>query len=272
MMTLIKDEKTGVVYRKWSAPSPKAVLLLVHGISTHSGRWQFLAEYFLTNNISSYAIEMKGFCLPKGLKAPQESLDSFFNDICHLCDLIKKECPGCKIFVIGESAGGIVSFLSATLKPDYFDGLVCISPAFASKIDLNLADYLKIFTSSISDPGRQFTLPIAPDMCTRDSDYLKIVDSEREQYQCTTARLLVGLIFAQIRCRMLRSKIKIPVLFLIAGDDNIVDPMVSVKMFKSLRIRDKKLIEYPGMRHSLSIELGRELIFHDIFKWLQERI
>jgi alpha-beta hydrolase superfamily lysophospholipase len=32
-----------MMVRRWKAPSPKAVLLLVHGLGAHSARWDFLA-------------------------------------------------------------------------------------------------------------------------------------------------------------------------------------------------------------------------------------
>jgi len=273
MTSLRKDEKTGILYRKWDASSPKAVLLLVHGINAHSGRWQFLADFFLKNNVSSYAIELEGFGRPKDAKLRRaESLGIYYNDIRRLRAIITEECPGSKIFIVGESAGAIISFLTAIREPRFFEGIVSISPAFTSKLDLALSDYIKIFLSVLYNPGKQFIMPITSAMCTRDPDYQKIIDSELEEHKRITSRLLVGLAIAQIRCRSLKNKIRIPVLFLIAGRDSLVDPGASAAIFNSLKAADKKMIQYPGMRHSLSVELGRESVFQDILKWLRERI
>ena len=43
-------------YRKWLAPEPKAVFLLVHGLCAHRVRWEAMADFLLKINISSYAI------------------------------------------------------------------------------------------------------------------------------------------------------------------------------------------------------------------------
>ncbi len=271
MTSLREDEKTGILYRKWEAPSSKTVLLLVHGINAHSGRWQFLADFFLKNNVSSYAIELEGFGQPKDAELRRaESLGLYYNDIRRLRTIITEECPGSKIFIVGESAGAIISFLTVIEEPRFFEGLVCISPAFTSKLNLALSDYIKIFLSTLYNPGKQFIMPITSAMCTRDVDYQKIIDSELEEHERITSRLLIDLAIAQIRCRILKNKIRVPVLFLVAGRDVIVNSAASVAIFNSLKVADKKIIQYPDMHHSLSVEMGRESVFQDIFKWLRE--
>ena len=66
----------------------------------------------------------------------------------------------------------------------------------------------------------------------------------------------------------LGDKINIPLLVLTAGEDRVVDSLAAREIFNSLRIKDKKLINYPAMRHALSIELGREKVFGDILSWI----
>jgi alpha-beta hydrolase superfamily lysophospholipase len=67
-------------------------------------------------------------------------------------------------------------------------------------------------------------------------------------------------------------RIDSPALFLIAGHDLLVYPEASVKVFGRLKCKDKTLIDYPGMYHALSIELGKEKVFQDIWSWIDKRI
>ena len=78
---MITDQKTGIMYRLWEHPDPEAVLLLVHGLGAHSGRWDPLSEYFLKNNISSYALELKGFGSTEGPRGHIDTFATYFNDI-----------------------------------------------------------------------------------------------------------------------------------------------------------------------------------------------
>jgi alpha-beta hydrolase superfamily lysophospholipase len=63
-----------------------------------------------------------------------------------------------------------------------------------------------------------------------------------------------------------------PALFLVAGGDRIVDSAASEKVFRGLASRDKTLIDFPGMYHSLSIEMGKEQVFEEILRWAGKRL
>jgi len=129
----MKNEKQDIMYRKWGLHSPKAVFLLVHGLGGYSGRWQFLADFFLQHDISSYAIELRGFGPTKGPRGHVASFDQYFEDISCLKNIISKENPDKKIFIIGESLGGLISFLAVAKAKKLFNGLILLSPAFKTK-------------------------------------------------------------------------------------------------------------------------------------------
>ena len=51
-----------------------------------------------------------------------------------------------------------------------------------------------------------------------------------------------------------------------------VGPAAALATIKKMKDKDKEMIEYPGMYHSLSIDLGREKVFEDILDWILRRI
>lgn|GEM_PF-186157 len=263
----MKNHK-GVIYREWKVCAPRAAILLVHGLGAHSGRWSFLAEFFLRNNISSYAIELKGFGETKDLKGHIDSLDTYFNDIRIFRNLIAQENPGKKIFILGESMGGLIAFLMAGRKERLFDGLICISPAFKSRIKFSLMEYIKIMLSFIYNPRKQFRMNFDSFMCTRDNEYLKILNSDSREHRLATSKLLLNLVFAQMKAAGLKDKISSPVLFLLPGYDKLVDSENSERIFDNLNLKDKTIIVYPEMYHALSIDAGREKVFSDMLKWI----
>jgi alpha-beta hydrolase superfamily lysophospholipase len=71
---------------------------------------------------------------------------------------------------------------------------------------------------------------------------------------------------------MLKHRVRTDTLFLLAGADTFVSSEASKKIFKGIRFEHKHIIEYPQMRHSLTMELGREKVFEDILKWIERRI
>ncbi|MFC1509866.1 alpha/beta hydrolase, partial [Candidatus Omnitrophota bacterium] len=84
--------------------------------------------------------------------------------------------------------------------------------------------------------------------------------------------LLLNLVRAQIKAKKLKDKIKIPLLFLLAGEDKLVDPRPVKRLFESLKLEDKTIFIYPEMYHALSIDIGREKVFRDMLKWAEERL
>lgn len=271
-MPLIKiDKKTGIVYRQWQVSSPEVVLLMVHGLGAHSARWGGLSDFFLRQNISSYAIELKGFGETQGLRGHIDSFNIYYADIRRLLTIIQEENPGKKVFLIGESMGALIAFILTALEPDLFNGLVCISPAFFNRMKFSFLKYAAIFLSLLYNPKKQFNMPFDSAMCTSDAGYQKLMDADPREHRLATSRLLINIALSQMRSSMLKDRIKCSVLFLLAGRDMLVDTDVSKKFFNGLKTKDKTMLEYPDKLHALSIESGREKIFEDIFAWVSKR-
>ncbi|MFH1836617.1 MAG: alpha/beta hydrolase, partial [Candidatus Omnitrophota bacterium] len=173
---------------------------------------------------------------------------------------------------LGESLGALISFMLAGKEPNMFNGLICISPAFVNRMKIKLIDYIKIFSSAIYDPKKQFHMPFSSAMCTQDEVYQEVMNHDHREHRLATSGLLMKIAAVQIKSGMIKKKIKIPVLFLLAGKDKLVDPGASRKVFNALKVKDKKIIDYPEMYHALSIELSKDKVFGDIFEWLIERI
>lgn len=266
-----EDARSKIIFKKWDDAHPKAVFLLVHGLGAHSGRWDFLGEYFLKQGYSSYSVELKGFGKTNDLKGHIGSFKTYYKDILSLYKIIKCEHPGKKVYILGESMGALIAYMTVLKYGELFDGLICISPAFASRIKFPLPQMIAMVLSLVHSQKKQFTVPFTAEMCTRDAEYRKIMDANPDEHRFVTPRLLFEVILAQLAGSMNADKLRVPVLFLLAGDDKdlLVDPITAKRVFKKLKIGDKKLIQYPEMLHALSIELGREKVFEDILEWVR---
>jgi len=266
-----EDAKTGIIYRKWAAASPKAALLLVHGLGTYGDSWKFAGDFFLKRNISSYAVDLRGFGKTRGLRGHVDSFDIYYDDIKALREIIVRENGPVKIFLTGQSMGGVIVFAASALNPHLFDGTICLAPAFTAKLPFSAVEYADIFASFFYNGKKNFNLPFSAEMCTRDTEHQRAMNSDDLEIRFATSRLLVSIFLAGLRGRFLKNKIDGPVLFLLAGEDALVSSRACRKVFKGLRTKDKTLIEYPGMHHALNVELDRDKVFADIFKWVRDR-
>ncbi len=262
-------ENGDLLYYKWAVDDPDCVLLLVHGMGAHSGRWQFLADWFLKKNISSYSIELKGFGETACLKGHIDSLDIYYADISRLSQIIRSENPGKKIVLSGESMGGLICFEFFLKYGGDADALICFSPAFANNMKL---DFPGVILPLLYNPKKQNAMPFTSDMCTSDKEYQKVMDADPREHRFATSSLLLQILFAQMRSTLFANKIEKPVLFMLAGDDKdlLVNPKAAKAVFKRMKGDNKKLIQYPDMLHALSIEKGREKVFQDMYSWITE--
>jgi len=272
MYQIQTDEKLGIMYRSWETEDPEAVFLLVHGLGAHSGRWSAMAEHFFDLNYSVYAIELKGFGETEGQKGHVDSLNTYYKDIQSLHALAREENPEKKIFIISESMGSLFSLITCAKNPDMGDGLVCISPAFSSKLKFSPFVMSNMLLCALINSRKSFSLPFDSRMCTRDKEMQEIMDADSDESRSATAPFMWKLLLAQKSAQKWARKIKCPVLFLSAGEDHFIYPEVSRKVFNIIPSSDKAFNQYPGMYHALSVEQGREEIFEDIRQWIQERL
>jgi alpha-beta hydrolase superfamily lysophospholipase len=268
---------TDILYRKWEvrpqgAPA-KGVFLLVHGLGAQSARWTFLAEYLADAGWMSYAVELRGYGLtPERPRGHVDSLGVWERDILTLRDKIAAENPGRKIFVLGESIGALIAFNAACRFPTAFDGLVLISPDFKNGLKFPVTAYLTLAAFILFRPRKTIPIPFTSAMCTRDAAYRAVMDADPGELRIGSLACLMSIMREQGQAKKLTARLGIPVLFLIAGIDYLIDERASRKLFARLPVADKTILEYPEMLHALSIDLGREKVFGDILDWAGPRV
>ena len=147
-----------------------------------------------------------------------------------------------------------------------------MSPAFANKRLPSLAQWAGILTALVFNPAVEFKLPFTSSDCTRDRDYIKTLDSDPREYRKIPAKLILEIMLSQARAGMMKKRMPVPVLFLIAGSDRIVDSRRAISVLNGLDAEDKALAEFPEMYHSLSVDTGREVVFEEMMMWIRGRI
>jgi alpha-beta hydrolase superfamily lysophospholipase len=265
-------EKRNILYRNWGCSSPRAAIILIHGLGGHSNNWDFMANFLAGHGISSYAIELKGFGNTEGVRGHIDSLNTYIKDVRRLYSIVKREHRRLPVFIAGESMGGLIAFLLTIKKPRLFSGMVCMSPGFASRLKFSLLEYLKMVSARFYNSKKQFVMPFTAEMCTRDPECKKIIEDDKLEHRFATPRLLHSILLAQLSSKLFKHKVRTDTLFLLPGNDTFVNSDVSKDIFRGIKFEHKEIIEYPEMRHSLNMELGRENVFRDLLKWLEKRL
>lgn len=266
-----------VLYRKWEPPPQggpaRGVFLLVHGLGAQSARWNLLADHLAGAGFTSYGIELRGFGLtPERPLGHVRSLRVWERDILTLKETIASENPGARLFLLGESVGGLLAFNASCRFPAAFDGLVLVAPYFKNALRFPLSSYLTLAAWAPFRPSKTISLAYTSAMITRDADFRAALDADPGELRVSSLACLISILREQGRAKKLAARLLVPPLFLIPGEDQLADSRACRRLFARLPLADKTILEYPEMLHALSIDLGRETVFRDIRDWADRRL
>jgi acylglycerol lipase len=108
----------------------KAVVVLVHGIGEHSGRYQHVAEFLNKYNIAVLSFDLLGHGLSEGKRGDAKSFLNICTDFQHAIFDAKRKYPKTPVFLYGHSLGGeLVIFHTIVNKPEVA-GIIGTGAAF----------------------------------------------------------------------------------------------------------------------------------------------
>ena len=115
--------------RYWRAPKPGAVVVIVHGIAEHSGRYEHVARQLNAANLSVVGYDQRGHGRSGGRRGHVDSMDQLHDDLED--QLAGAARLGLPTFVLGHSMGGLVTTSYALTDRPQPQGLVLSAPALA---------------------------------------------------------------------------------------------------------------------------------------------
>ena len=96
--------------RSWQPEGQKrGVVVIVPGFNSHSGQYIWAGEQFAANGLAAYAIDLRGRGRSEGERYYVEKIEDYTDDVATLVRTAKSENPGLPVFLLGHSAGGVVS-------------------------------------------------------------------------------------------------------------------------------------------------------------------
>ena len=101
---------TKIFTRSWQpAGKTRGVVVIVPGFNSHSGQYVWVGEQFAAKDLAVYAIDLRGRGRSEGERYYVEKMEDYTDDVATLVRTAKSENPGLPVFVLGHSAGGVVS-------------------------------------------------------------------------------------------------------------------------------------------------------------------
>jgi alpha-beta hydrolase superfamily lysophospholipase len=255
--------------RDWPRRSAHHAVLIVHGLGEHSGRYEALAQWFLTHGYAVRSYDQRGHGRTPGRRAALRHGDDLLSDLASVYEhyAASLERPP---LLLGHSMGGLVALravLDGRVEPP---GLVLSSPALRSYASPGLRRLASVLTRVLPNLPLRNGLPF--EGLSHDA---KVVEAYRNDPLCVrwiTPRLADFIFRAGASCIGDAWRLRTPALLLAAGSDRLVDPSGS-RDFANGAWATRQLTSrfFDTLFHELfnETETGRHQVLAQLQEWLQ---
>ena len=109
---------------------------------------------------------------------------------------------------------------------------------------------------------------------SRDESVVKAYQDDPLVHDRVSARWFTEILSAMEAVNRQASRMQIPVLMQVAGDDHLVNAQSSRQFFENLTVADKTLHMYDGLYHEIYNELDdqRQKVLGDLEAWLENHL
>lgn len=257
-------------YRSWLPDhSPRAILVINHGVNSHGGQHGWTAEQFAMAGYAAYAIDMRGRGRSEGKRYSIDHVSRHVDDLRQLIGIAKATHPGLPLFLLGHSAGGVVACCYALAYPHELAGLICESFAFQVPAPAIALSIVKLVNHVF--PGLP-VLRLRMEDFTRDPAALRVLkDDPLTKGEAQPAQTVAALVRAGERLKDGFSRLTLPLLILHGTADKVTKFQGSQFFFDRAGASDKTLKLYEGHSHDLLNDFGKEQVIADVMQWVNCR-
>lgn len=256
--------------RSWRPQAPKAVVVICHGVNSHSGQYLWTGEQLAAAGFAVYAYDHRGRGKSAGPRFYIDDARDYTDDLGIFIALAKAREPGLKVFLLGHSAGGVVSCTWALDHQSEIAGFICESFAFEVPAPAAVLALVRLL-ARITPKLRVLELKMKD--FTRDPAALRALEADPlTKHEVQPARTVAALLKATDRMRREFPSIELPVLIMHGTQDKATLPSGSQLFYATAGSRDKTLKLYDGHFHDLLNDLGKEKVLGDIVAWIDARL
>ena len=263
-----------IYFQKWVAEKAKAVLVIVHGLGDHSGRYGNLLESFVNKGVSFFAIDHRGHGKSDGKRGHIASFMDYVYDLKLFIEFVKEENRGLPIILYGHSMGGVIAAKYAMTYRDDMSMLVLSSPGFepAFKVPAWKNSIANFFSSRIA--SLTFPNGIAVKNISHDPKTIEEYEKDPLVHNKVTARWTVEFFRAGKECMSNAGSIKKPLLVFHGKADPITDCKASEDFCNRASSAIKKFLIYEELYHETINETKneREKVLNDVSEWILKNI
>lgn len=267
------DGKDGlkIHLRSWKPDgAPRAVVVICHGVNSHGGQYLWPAGELVKKGHAVFALDLRGRGRSEGERFYVEDIADYVADLAGAVKIAKARHPGLPVFLLGHSAGGVVSATYTLDNQAELAGFICESFAFQVPAPGFALAAIK---------GLSHLAPRLPVLKLKNEDFSRdpaavaaLNGDPLIAHEIQPAATVAALVRADERLREEFPKITLPVLIMHGTADKATVCEGSQFFHDTAGSADKTLKLYKDHFHDLLADIGKEGVLADISAWIDKRL
>lgn len=274
--TTTQETVTGVsglniFFRSWRpARRAGAAIVIVPGFNAHSGYYEWVAEELVGQGLAVYALDLRGRGKSDGERFFVQAFEDYVRDVEAVMAVVRSREPGLPVFMLGHSAGGVVSCLYTLDHQGELAGLVCES--FAHEIPAP-GFVLAVFKGLSHIAPHAHILHLPNESFSRDPKTVEAMNNDPLiAHETQPTQTMAAMVRADERLKKEFPFITLPLLILHGTADKNTNPSGSQRFYDAAGSTDKTLKLYEGGFHDLLNDIDKEAVMLDIKSWIDLRM
>ena len=146
-----------IYYQAWLPEgNVKAVLLVVHGLGEHCGRYMNVVNHFVPLGYAVYGLDHIGHGKSEGMREFVKRFEDYTDTLTIYYNMLKGWQTGKPIFLLGHSMGGLIASRYLIDHQANFKGAVISAPSIKvsdsiSQVTIILGKICLLYTSDAAD-------------------------------------------------------------------------------------------------------------------------
>lgn len=261
-------------YRHWTpAGTPRAVLVALHGIQSHSGWYEYSTRRLCQAGYEVLFLDRRGSGMNEPDRGHVVHYERWLHDVAQvLADIRGRESQTARkvpTVLMAVSWGGKVAAAVAARRPDLVDALALLYPGICPRLKARVDQKLRLRLGEALGVVRK-TVPIPlsdPALFTAEPRWQEYIRNDPlALHDVTVGFLLANRDLDRWNASNPQS-ITLPTLLMLAGRDRIIDNPATRRYLTQTRANLQTIVEFPQAQHTLEFEPNRDDFIDRLLRW-----
>lgn len=262
-----------IYYQAWLPEhEAEAVLLIVHGLGEHSGRYGNVVDHFVPLGYAVYGFDLVGHGKSEGAREFVQDFTDYTATLNTYYGMVKAREPERPLFLLGHSMGGLIASYYLLDHQSDFQGAILSAPGVKVSDTISQSTIIMGKIASVLAP-KMGVLPLDASAISRDPQVVEAYQNDPLVFHGKTpARLAAEMLQAVQTVTAEAHRIALPFIVLQGTEDKLVDPAGAQMLYEKASSPDKTLKLYEGLYHEVFNEPEREQVLRDVEAWLAAHV